>query len=99
MNPNLMHTVIPERQSELERQAGCCTPAAEHRRAIGRHGLLGRNRPPQQHGNIRVLLRVARTPTAKSGSRLWRGEECDCHPIPGLDTTSSNGCQDHCCHE
>ena len=36
---------------------------------------------------------------AKEGLELWRGEECDCHTIPRLDTTSSNGCQDDCCHD
>jgi hypothetical protein len=36
---------------------------------------------------------------AKEGLELWRGEECDCHTIPGLDTTSSNGYQDDCCHD
>jgi hypothetical protein len=30
---------------------------------------------------------------AKEGVELWGGEECDCHTIPGLDTTSSNRCQ------
>jgi hypothetical protein len=34
MNPNLTLAVIAEHESELERQVGCCTPAAEHRRAI-----------------------------------------------------------------
>ncbi len=42
MNPNLMHAVIDERQNELERQAGCCTPAAQHRREIRRQRLLKR---------------------------------------------------------
>ena len=42
MNPNLMHAVIDEPQNELERQAGCCTPAAQHRREVARHSLLGR---------------------------------------------------------
>ncbi len=36
---------------------------------------------------------------AKEGLELWRGEECDCHTIPGLDATSGIGCQDDCCHE
>jgi Cation efflux family len=31
---------------------------------------------------------------AKEGRELWRGEDCSCHTIPGLDTTSSNRCQD-----
>jgi divalent metal cation (Fe/Co/Zn/Cd) transporter len=34
---------------------------------------------------------------AKEGVELWRGEDCDCHTIPGLDTTPSNRCQDDCC--
>ena len=42
MNPNLIHAVAAERQHELERQAGCCTPAAQHRRLMTRPGLLGR---------------------------------------------------------
>ncbi len=36
---------------------------------------------------------------ANEGRELWRGEDCDCHTIPGLDTTSSNRCEDDCCHE
>lgn len=36
---------------------------------------------------------------AKEGIELWRGERCGCQAIPGLETTSSNGCQDDCCHE
>ena len=36
---------------------------------------------------------------AKEGQALWRGEECDCHTLPGLETTANNGCQDDCCHE
>ena len=36
---------------------------------------------------------------AKEGLALWRGEECACHTIPGLDTTSDNCCQDDRCHE
>ena len=34
---------------------------------------------------------------AKEGVELWRGEECDCHTIPGLDTAPAGGCQDECC--
>jgi hypothetical protein len=33
---------------------------------------------------------------AKEGLALWRGEECDCHTLPGLDPTSSNACRDDC---
>jgi type IV secretory pathway VirD2 relaxase len=32
MNPYVANAVVAARQDELERQAGCCTPAAEHRR-------------------------------------------------------------------
>ena len=42
MNPNLIHAVVAEHQHELERQAGCCTPAAQHRRLMTRPGLPGR---------------------------------------------------------
>jgi len=34
---------------------------------------------------------------AKEGIDLWRGEECDCHTIPGLEPASAGGCQDECC--
>lgn len=34
---------------------------------------------------------------AKEGRELWRGEDCSCHTIAGLATTSSNGCQDDSC--
>jgi len=42
MTPNLSYAVATERQHELERQAGCCTSAAEHRRRTTHPGLLGR---------------------------------------------------------
>jgi hypothetical protein len=42
MSPNLMHALVAEHQAELERQAGCCTPTAEHRRLIARPGFLAR---------------------------------------------------------
>jgi hypothetical protein len=42
MTPNLMHALIVEHQRELERQAGCCTPAAERRRSIAPPGLMRR---------------------------------------------------------
>ncbi len=42
MSPNLMHALIAEHQQELERQAGCCTPAAEHRREMTLPGFLAR---------------------------------------------------------
>ena len=32
---------------------------------------------------------------AKEGVELWRGEECGCHTVPGLDT--SGRCGDDCC--
>jgi divalent metal cation (Fe/Co/Zn/Cd) transporter len=35
---------------------------------------------------------------AKEGVELWRGEECGCHTVPGLDTTSGElACRDDCC--
>jgi hypothetical protein len=34
MNPYISNAVIAARQDELERQAGCCTPVAEHRRSL-----------------------------------------------------------------
>lgn len=42
MSPNLMHALVAEHQHELERQAGCCTPAAEHRQETTRSGVLAR---------------------------------------------------------
>jgi hypothetical protein len=33
---------------------------------------------------------------AKEGLQLWRGEECDCHTIPGIDPTSGNSCEQNC---
>jgi divalent metal cation (Fe/Co/Zn/Cd) transporter len=37
---------------------------------------------------------------AKEGIELWRGEECACHTIPGLDadaTPAPQSCRDDCC--
>ena len=36
---------------------------------------------------------------AKEGIELWRGEECDCHTVPGLDlpTGADDDCADDCC--
>jgi divalent metal cation (Fe/Co/Zn/Cd) transporter len=34
---------------------------------------------------------------AKEGRDLWRGEECDCHTIPGLEPAPADGCRDECC--
>jgi divalent metal cation (Fe/Co/Zn/Cd) transporter len=31
---------------------------------------------------------------AKEGLELWRGDDCDCHSVPGLDRA---GCDDDCC--
>ncbi|MHB1834404.1 MAG: hypothetical protein ACYCXW_05515, partial [Solirubrobacteraceae bacterium] len=36
---------------------------------------------------------------AKEGVELWRGEACECHTIPGLDTARGEACQDDCCRE
>lgn len=36
MNPHLALILATERQRDLERAAGCCTPLAEHRRAVPR---------------------------------------------------------------
>ena len=36
---------------------------------------------------------------AKEGVELWRGEECECHTVPGLDAARGEACQDDCCHE
>ena len=33
---------------------------------------------------------------AKEGAELWRGEECDCHTIPGFDTAAP---VDNCGHD
>jgi hypothetical protein len=40
MSPDLMRALVAEHQHELERQAGCCTPTAEHRRQMTRPGFL-----------------------------------------------------------
>jgi hypothetical protein len=34
---------------------------------------------------------------AKEGVELWRGEECDCHTLPGLDPPASDACDEGCC--
>ena len=36
---------------------------------------------------------------AKEGAELWRGEDCDCHTVPGLDprTAVDDACTDDCC--
>lgn len=36
MNSHLTQTLALEHQRDLEAQAGCCTPIAEHRRALRR---------------------------------------------------------------
>jgi divalent metal cation (Fe/Co/Zn/Cd) transporter len=33
----------------------------------------------------------------KEGVELWRGEECDCHTVAGLDRAPAAGCDDDCC--
>jgi divalent metal cation (Fe/Co/Zn/Cd) transporter len=35
---------------------------------------------------------------AKEGVELWRGDECGCHAIPGLDATPAGAYQDDCCN-
>jgi divalent metal cation (Fe/Co/Zn/Cd) transporter len=34
---------------------------------------------------------------AKEGVELWRGEECGCHAVPGLDAGGGQTCRDECC--
>lgn len=34
---------------------------------------------------------------AREGLELWRGEDCGCHTVPGLDLAPADGCQDDCC--
>ena len=34
---------------------------------------------------------------AKEGAQLWRGQECDCHTIPGLDALPLDACDGDCC--
>ena len=34
---------------------------------------------------------------AKEGVELWRGEDCDCRTVPGLDARHAGGCRDDCC--
>lgn len=34
---------------------------------------------------------------AKEGVELWRGDECGCHTIPGLDAPADGACHDGCC--
>jgi divalent metal cation (Fe/Co/Zn/Cd) transporter len=33
---------------------------------------------------------------AKEGVELWRGDDCDCHTVPGLEQTAER-CDDGCC--
>jgi hypothetical protein len=42
MNPHLTRALVTAYQTDLERQAGCCTPAAEHRREVPRSALRRR---------------------------------------------------------
>jgi divalent metal cation (Fe/Co/Zn/Cd) transporter len=35
---------------------------------------------------------------AKEGIELWRGDECGCQSISGLDATPGDVCQDECCN-
>jgi divalent metal cation (Fe/Co/Zn/Cd) transporter len=51
-------------------------------------------------GGITVIdplaaLLIAGT-AAKEGRELWRGEECDCHTIPGIDPPSGTSCEQDC---
>ena len=34
---------------------------------------------------------------AKEGAELWRGEDCDCHAMPGFESAESGGCSDDGC--
>lgn len=34
---------------------------------------------------------------AREGLGLWRGEDCACHAVPGLDETAADACADDCC--
>ena len=34
---------------------------------------------------------------AKEGVELWRGEDCDCRTVPGLDARHAGSCRDDCC--
>lgn len=34
---------------------------------------------------------------AKEGAELWRGEDCDCHAMPGFDGEGPGGCSDEGC--
>jgi divalent metal cation (Fe/Co/Zn/Cd) transporter len=34
---------------------------------------------------------------AKEGVELWRGDDCDCHAMPGFDTAGSDCCSDDDC--
>jgi Cation efflux family len=35
---------------------------------------------------------------AKEGVELWRGDDCACQTIPGLDVTPAGACPDDCCN-
>jgi hypothetical protein len=50
MHPHLMQIIAIERQHDLERAAGCCTPLAEHRRAVRR---------PSPRNRVRSLIAAA----------------------------------------
>jgi hypothetical protein len=34
---------------------------------------------------------------AKEGLEMWRGEDCDCHAVPGLESPDRGGDDDACC--
>lgn len=34
---------------------------------------------------------------AKEGAEMWRGEECTCHAVPGLDASPDDRCGEDCC--
>lgn len=62
--------------------------------AIGLAGLLGGSAGAAAVDPVAALLIAAIA--AKEGIGLWRGEDCDCHTIPGLDT-EDNRCADDAC--
>lgn len=51
MNHHLTAALLSAHHDELERQAGCCTPMAEHRRTLHRslrERLVARSQPSSQ---------------------------------------------------
>lgn len=63
--------------------------------AVGLVGLLLASAGPGFLDPVAALLIAGIA--VKEGVELWRGEECACHAIPGLQPAADDGCADDSC--